>query len=329
MASARSQRAASILNSQLYNDNLVLQTKQQQGYVNKGIKALGQGVDTARTDLTNSLNGSLAALGQGYNTGVSAINSGFGSAIGSAQAGIDKLNPWVTQGAAANTMQGNALGINGAAGNQAATSAFQASPGYQWNVDQATDAAARKANALGISASGNTLDAITRLGSNLANQEYGNWYDRLTGVSTQGQAAANSQMQGYQNLGNLQAQQGSALAQLGQNYGQNQASAYNDYGKNLSSNAMAQGTGTAGLYQGLGSTMAAVNMNAVNGMASGNMAAAAASDAARNANSNLGLGLVSSILGLGLGGGRSVGGSIFSGLGNSLSGALGGGSIFK
>lgn len=308
MASARSQRGASLLNAALYSANLEAQTKQQEGYTQKGIDALGKGVTGARTDLTDYLGKTLGALGTGYQTGVSALNNGFGSAIGSVQTGIDKLNPWVTQGQAANTMQGNALGINGAVGNQAAVGAFQASPGYQWNVDQATDAAARKANALGISASGNTLDAITRLGSNLANQEYGSWYDRLTGLSTQGQNAANSQLSGYQNLGNLQAQQGSALAQLGQNYAQNQASAYNNVGNTLAGANMAQGTGTAGLYQSLAGNMANISTNAINGITSGNMAAASATDAARNANSNLPLAIGGQLLG--------SAGSIFTGLGN-------------
>jgi len=313
MASARSQRGAALLNAALYSANLEGQTKQQEGYAQKGIDALGQGVAGARTDLTGYLDKTLGALGTGYNTGVQAVNQGFGDAANSVRQGIGTLNPWVQQGSAANAMQGNALGLNGAAGNQAATSAFQASPGYQWQVDQATDAAARKANALGISASGNTLDALTRLGSNLANQEYGNWYDRLTGVSTQGQSAANSQLAGYQNLGNLQAQQGSALAQLGQNYAQNQASAYNDVGKTLASANMTQGTGTAGLYQGLAGNMAGISTNAINGITSGNMAAAAASDSARNANSNLMLGLAGQ--GLSLLGGGGGGGGIFAGLG--------------
>src|SRR6266853_5262086 len=34
----------------------------------------------------------------------------------------------------------NSLGVNGAAGNAAAQSAFQASPGYDWSRDQAIEA---------------------------------------------------------------------------------------------------------------------------------------------------------------------------------------------
>jgi len=89
----------------------------------------------------------------------------------------------------------NSLGVNGAAGTQAAQAAFQAGPGYQWQVDQATDAAARKAASLGIAGSGNTLAEIGTRAQNLANTEYGNWQTNLAGfvpqeASVTGQAAA-------------------------------------------------------------------------------------------------------------------------------------------
>lgn len=77
----------------------------------------------------------------------------------------------------------NALGLNGAQGNAAATGAFQAGPGYQWQRDQALDAGQRAASR--FSPGGNEIDSITRLGSNLANQEYGGWLTRLGGFMPQ------------------------------------------------------------------------------------------------------------------------------------------------
>ena len=86
----------------------------------------------------------------------------------------------------------NSLGLNGAAGNAAAVNAFQASPGYQYQVQQATDAAQRSAASSGILGSGSTLAAVTALGSNLANQQYANWRSSLSGLGTQGLSAANA-----------------------------------------------------------------------------------------------------------------------------------------
>lgn len=80
----------------------------------------------------------------------------------------------------------DSLGINGPEGNARATGAFQAGPGYQWQVDQATDAAARNAAKLGMANSGNTLAEIGNRAQNLANQEYGNWQSQLGGLSNTG-----------------------------------------------------------------------------------------------------------------------------------------------
>lgn len=91
----------------------------------------------------------------------------------------------------------DALGVNGAGGNARAVQAFQASPGYQYAVDQSLDGIARKANALGVSAGGNTLAALSDRAGNMANQEYGSWLDRLTGYVSP-ELAATGGMAGYE-----------------------------------------------------------------------------------------------------------------------------------
>src|SRR5258706_15039579 len=82
---------------------------------------------------------------------------------------------------AGTNMYMNSLGLNGAGGNADATGAFQASPGYNWQRDQAIEATARNANRFG--AGGNELAALTDRANNLANQEYGNSQDRLAGFA--------------------------------------------------------------------------------------------------------------------------------------------------
>lgn len=131
------------------------------------------------------------------------IDTGEGKSEGALNSAIGAYEPWVTSGGAANTMYSNALGLNGSDGNAAATGAFQAGPGYQFAMDQGTQAALRGASAGGMLNSGNTLTALTQFGQGLANQEYGGWLDRLSGMSSQGLQAAGGQAQGYTNLGNL------------------------------------------------------------------------------------------------------------------------------
>lgn len=76
-------------------------------------------------------------------------------------------------------MQANALGLNGPAGTAAAQQAFQAGPGYQFQLEQGLDAVARGANAAGMLASGNMLREAQTYGQGLANQEYNNWLNNL------------------------------------------------------------------------------------------------------------------------------------------------------
>lgn len=83
----------------------------------------------------------------------------------------------------------DALGINGADGTQRARSAFTTSPGYQFSVDEAVRNGQRAASR--FSPGGNEVDAITRLASGLADQEYGKYLDRLGGFMPQ-EAAATS-----------------------------------------------------------------------------------------------------------------------------------------
>lgn len=89
------------------------------------------------------------------------------------------FDPSLARDTAGATMYANGLGLNGAAGNAAATGAFQAGPGYQFALDQGMQALTRGASAGGMLASGNTLTAANQFGQGLANQEYGNWLGRL------------------------------------------------------------------------------------------------------------------------------------------------------
>ena len=70
---------------------------------------------------------------------------------------------------------------------------FQASPGYQFALDQGNASINALAGAKGGLMSGATLQALQNNGINMANQEYGNWLTRLSGVAGSGQNAAAAQ----------------------------------------------------------------------------------------------------------------------------------------
>ena len=145
---------------------------------NIGIWAYGQAQDAKNQGqalLGDYLGKAIGSVGKGYDQARSDLGTQYTGAI-------DRLDPYNQAGLKGLGMYQNSLGLNGASGNADAVAAFQASPGYQWQVDQATDAAARKASATGALGSGNTMAAIATLGSNLANQEYGGWQNRLSAL---------------------------------------------------------------------------------------------------------------------------------------------------
>lgn len=153
-------------------------------------KILGLDAGKAAMDAANKNSAIISGF---QNKGNKIIDTGEIKSSGALNRAVAGYDPYVKSGAAATGMYSNALGLNGAAGNTAATNAFQAGPGYQFAMDQGTNAALRGASAAGMLNSGNTLTALTGFGQGLANQEYGGWLDRLSGASAQGLNAVNGQ----------------------------------------------------------------------------------------------------------------------------------------
>lgn len=67
---------------------------------------------------------------------------------------------------------------------------FQESPGYRFAFDEGVRAVDSAAAARGMLNSGARLRALTQYGQGVANQEYGNWFNRLQGLAGMGQNAA-------------------------------------------------------------------------------------------------------------------------------------------
>ena len=128
----------------------------------------------------------LGDITENYEIGRQAAAPFFGQAGQDLQQGYDQsgrlLNQVYTQPLQSTAgMSANALGLNGPGGNAAATAAFQAGPGYQFALEQGLEGVTRAANAAGMGASGNMLREAQTYGQGLANQEYNNWLENVTG----------------------------------------------------------------------------------------------------------------------------------------------------
>lgn len=258
-----------------------------------GREILDGALGSALTSISQGRDLSLGALGRNYGQARSDLTTAFDGAIG-------RLDPFVNDGRRAGALYQDSLGLNGAEGNGRAVGAFQASPGYQYQVDQATDAVARKASAMGALGSGNTAAAIADRARNLANTEYGGWQDRLAGLDQRAFQAAGAQA-------GLQGQYGTTLANLGQSQGRDEAGIYTGAATG-ESNAFQNiaGLGLDNLWNGIGSIT--------------NSLANAQKQATDNVNSGYSfganvIGSLANLATMGMGGGNTLGGNFIKSLG--------------
>ena len=121
-------------------------------------------------------------LAQNQRFGTDALNQAQGNSLASLDKAGGYYAPLSQKYGSGTNLYLDSLGVNGGAGNDRATQAFQAGPGYQYAVDQSLEGINRKANAAGGLVGGNTLAALSDRAGNMANQEYGGWQDRLGGL---------------------------------------------------------------------------------------------------------------------------------------------------
>lgn len=256
------------------------------GYGNAN-STLGQNKDVwsqyganANGALSSGLNSSLGALGQGYgdaqaylgqnkdiygnlqSQGTTALDNGMQGSLGALSALQEKYAP-------ATSTYLDSLGVNGAAGNANAVSSFQAGPGYQFQLDQGNDAINRRRASAGMLNSGNAdIDAL-KFGQGLANQEYGNWQNRLQGFVAPETALAQSTSNLYQSdAANRLGLAGTVAGGLGATNTAmaNNAGAYGNavsglYGTNAANQVGVAGnvaTGQAGVNSGIAGNQAAL-----------------------------------------------------------------------
>jgi hypothetical protein len=151
---------------------------------------------------------------------------------------LQTLNPWINVGSGANYTLGSLYGIgaNGQGANGPGNyAAFFNSPDYQFAQQQGQAGLQNYENANGLAKSGAGLAAASTFNQGLATQQFGNYYNRLMGLSTLGEQAAGAGVGGA-----------NAAAQTIGSIGQSQAS-----GIVGSASALAGGaTGTASALSG-------------------------------------------------------------------------------
>lgn len=157
----------------------------------------------------------LTALAGMWERGKNFINTGEAKSADYLTQAAGQFQPWQQTGTAANTMVGNALGLNGQAGTASALANFDASGAVQAELDRMQQATSRGAAAGGQLASGNLLTALQDRASTITRGGWQSYLDHLMGVSQQGQAAAGQTANALINLGGLY--QGTTDQRLGLN----------------------------------------------------------------------------------------------------------------
>jgi hypothetical protein len=127
------------------------------------------------------------------------------------------LQPSIDAGNEARSFQLGALGLPG--GNSDAINAFRTSPGYDFALKSGKNAVQTSAAAGGQLFSGKTLKDLATYGQGVEDRTFGDWFDRLGGLSGAGSSAT----QGLVAAGDRNA---STLAGLAVQGGDNRASSY-------------------------------------------------------------------------------------------------------
>jgi hypothetical protein len=166
------------------------------------------GTDQKR-DVTNAYKESVGTLTAGENQARGELNAGYGTAGNyltqagqNARQGYDSANqilktgqaqsqgyidPYLQSGGQANTMYGNALGLNGSQAQRDFGQNYAASdPFRQQNMDMANEGLMRSLNARGMSGSGYAGEAVARQSLERGSTDYQNYLSRLQGLQGQG-----------------------------------------------------------------------------------------------------------------------------------------------
>jgi hypothetical protein len=175
---------------------------------------IAQGQALALQQLWGAQPQQIAALQGGQEQALAALKASKDASLGYYNQALPLYEPYRQQGLDAWKQYGNAAGLNGQAGYDAATGAFRASPNYQYDLQQASDETQRAAGAVGELYSGNTAAAISDRAGKMADREYGNYVDRLRDIAGTGYNATGAEAGLYQGMAGVEGNYGAAAGGL-------------------------------------------------------------------------------------------------------------------
>jgi hypothetical protein len=237
-----------------------LNTAQSQatGYINAGTDALNSNFGSAISSLGSNFGAGANALTQNYGAGNAALTQNYGQANNALTSNYAQaLQPYLTNYGQANsgvTALGNALGLNGQGGNDAALAQLRSTPGYKFQQQTLDDTVNAQAAASGMNASGNQLLALNKVNQGLADSTSNNYISQLQPFLGASNAAAGG-------IANVNTGLGNSLAGLNTGLGNSLNANATGLGNSLATNSANLGTSTAGAYQGLGGAVANQNNN--------------------------------------------------------------------
>lgn len=138
----------------------------------------------------NAANQQISGLQQGYNQASGLLDQGRGALTTNFTNALQPLQQNYNQAQGGVTAYGNAMGLNGPAGNAAATAAFQNNPGYQYQLQQGTENELRNQSRTGALNSGQTQVDLQNIGQGVANQGYNQYVQNLQPFLGQASTAA-------------------------------------------------------------------------------------------------------------------------------------------
>lgn len=135
-------------------------------------------------------------LGKAQTDAADARQDGLRQGLGVLQGNQTRLeglfNPAIAGGEDATATMRALLGLEGGQAAGDAFGQFRQSPGFQHALDTSNRGIERSAFARGQGLSGASVEALQANGIGLANQDFGNHFNRLSGLSNQGANARNS-----------------------------------------------------------------------------------------------------------------------------------------
>lgn len=150
------------------------------------------------------------AAGKGFDEKKKFLQKGTRQQVGSLREGLAPFEQIYGQEQQGRQAYMDALGLGTPEDTAAARARFMASPGYQYQLEQGNQSVLRNQASAGGLRSGATGMDLQNYSQNLANQDWGNWLNRLGGFdpyqSAQGRAGL------LTNIGNAYGQQGVNLA---------------------------------------------------------------------------------------------------------------------